>query len=104
MVETVFNFSTGNDKAIEKVVMDENLHYMHMVLNNGEGLPEHYTNSNVYMAVVRGTLSIALNEQELHEYGRGTLLKIPHKTRMNVKNLHQDTLELTVVKAPAPKI
>jgi hypothetical protein len=30
-------------------------------------------------------------------------LKIPFKTKMNVRNLHPDTLELIVVKAPAPK-
>lgn len=103
MIEKVFNLYTGNDKKIEKVVMDENLHYMHMVLNKDEGLPEHYTNSNVYMTVVRGILSIALEEQGIYEYGAGSLLLIPFKTKMNVKNFHNETLELIVVKAPAPK-
>ena len=104
MVEKVFNYSTGNDKIIEKVIMDENLHYMHMVFNEGEGLPEHFTNSNVYMTVVRGMLTIVLDEQEAHEYNCGSLLKIPCQTKMNVKNLHSETLELIVVKAPAPKM
>jgi len=74
-----------------------------MVFNKDEGLPEHFSNSNVYMTVIRGTLSIGLDEQEIHEYGSGTLLKIPYQTKMNVKNLHTDTLELIIVKAPAPK-
>ena len=84
--------------------MDENLHYMHMVFNKDEGLPEHFSNSNVYMTVVRGTLSIALDEQEIHEYNAGSILKIPFQTKMNVKNLHSETLELIIVKAPAPKM
>lgn len=104
MVEKVFTLSTGNDKIVEKVIMDENLHYMHMVFNKDEGLPEHFSNSNVYMTVVRGTLSIALDEQETHEYNAGSLLKIPFQTKMNVKNLHSETLELIIVKAPAPKM
>ena len=104
MVEKVFNFSTGNDKIVEKVIMDENMHYMHMVFNKDEGLPEHFSNSNVYMTVVRGTLSIALDEQEIHEYNAGSILKIPFQTKMNVKNLHSETLELIIVKAPAPKM
>jgi quercetin dioxygenase-like cupin family protein len=54
------------------------------------------------MTVVRGKLSIGLNDQEIHEYEAGTLLKIPFQTKMNVKNLHEETLELIVVKAPAP--
>jgi quercetin dioxygenase-like cupin family protein len=102
MVEQVFKLSRGNDKAIERVVFDENVHYLHMVFNKDEGLPEHFSNSNVYMTVVRGKLSIGLDEQEIHEYEDGTLLKIPFKTKMNVRNLHDETLELIIVKAPAP--
>lgn len=103
MVEQVFTLSRSNEKAVEKVIFDENLHYLHMVFNKTEGLPEHLSNSNVYMTVVRGKLSIGLNDQEINEYDAGTLLKIPYQTKMNVKNLHDDTLELIVVKAPAPK-
>lgn len=102
MVEQVFNFSVGDKKAIEKVLFDDNIHYIHMVFGNGEGLPEHFSNSNVYMTVVRGTLSIGLDDQPVHEYPAGTLLKIPFKTKMNVKNLNEQTLELIIVKAPAP--
>ena len=103
MVEQIFKLSRSNEKAVEKVVFDDNLHYLHMVFNKEEGLPEHVSNSNVYMTVVRGKLSIGLNDQEIHEYDAGTLLKIPYQTKMNVKNLHEETLELIVVKAPAPK-
>jgi len=103
MVEQVFKFSTGDEKAIEKVLFDENIHYLHMVFNKGEGLPEHFSNSNVYISVIRGTLSIGLDEQDSHEYTAGTLLKIPFNTKMNVQNHTNETLELIVVKAPAPK-
>ena len=103
MVEEIFKLSRGNDKVVEKVIYDENVHYLHMVFKKNEGLPEHFSNSNVYMTVVRGILSIGLNEQDIHEYESGTLLKIPFQTRMNVKNLRDETLELIVVKTPAPK-
>ena len=103
MVEQVFRLSTGDDKAIEKVIFDENIHYLHMVFNQGEGLPEHLSNSNVYMTVVRGKLSIGLDDQDIHEYEAGTLLKIPYQTKMNVRNLHAAVMERIVVKAPAPK-
>lgn len=104
MVEQVFKLSTSNEKAVEKVIFDENIHYLHMVFNKDEGLQEHFSNSNVYMTVIRGKLSIGLDDQEIHEYPNGTLLKIPFNTKMNVKNLNDDTLELIVVKAPAPKM
>lgn len=103
MVEKTFELAKGDEKAVKKVVFDENLHYLHMVFGQNEGLAEHFSNSNVYMTVLRGTLSIGLDDQEIHEYQAHTLLKIPFKTKMNVKNLHSDTLELIVIKAPAPK-
>lgn len=74
MVEQVFKFSTGNEKAVEKLIMDENVHYIHMVFNKEEGLPEHYSNSNVYMSVIRGKLSIDLDDQGVHKYDSGNLL------------------------------
>lgn len=103
MIEQVYKLAEGNGKAIEKVLFDENVHYLHMVFPQNEGLPEHFSNSNVYMTVIRGKLSIGLDGQEIHEHTSGTLLKIPFNTKMNVRNLHVDTLELIVVKAPAPK-
>ena len=103
LIEQPFALSRSNDKAVEKVIFDENVHYLHMVFNKNEGLPEHFSNSTVYMTVIRGTLSLRLDEQDCHEYQNGTLLKIPYNTKMNVKNLGAETLELIVVKAPAPK-
>lgn len=102
MIEKVYKMVQNNERTIEKVIQDENLHFNHMILNKGEGLPEHFSNSNVYMTVIRGLLSIGLNEQELHEYSAGTVLNIPVDIKMNVKNLHDETLELIVVKAPSP--
>lgn len=103
MVEKVFKLSYEKKKTVEKVIFDENVHYLHMIFNKGEGLPEHFSNSNVYMTVVKGILSIGLDEQEIREYPNNTLLKIPVNTKMNVKNLHDDILELIIVKSPAPK-
>lgn len=103
MIEQIYKISPGNEKVVERVIQDENIHYIHMVFNEDEGLPEHFSNSNVYMTVVRGKLSIGLNEQEINEYSKGTVLKIPVNTKMNVKNLSDEVLELIVVKAPAPE-
>lgn len=103
MIEQVFKLTTEDKKTIEKVLFDENLHYVHFVFNKGEGAPVHLSNGNVYMTVVRGVLSIALGEQEMKSYQRGTLLKIPKGVMMDFENRGEETLELIVVKAPAPQ-
>lgn len=33
MVEQIFKLTKGNEKAVEKVIFDENVHYLHMVFN-----------------------------------------------------------------------
>lgn len=103
MIEQIFKLAGGNEKVIEKVIFDENVHYIHMVFNKDEGAPEHFSNANIYMTVIRGKLSIGLDDQEIHEYEAGTLLIIPFNTKMSINNLNSDTLELIIVKAPAPK-
>ena len=92
MIEQVFKLTQGNERTVEKVILDESIHYMHMILNKGECLPK----------VVRGTLSATLNEQETHVYQAGTVLKIPFHTKMSLRNASEETLEFIVVKAPAP--
>jgi quercetin dioxygenase-like cupin family protein len=103
MIENIYKMSTGDENTIEKVLQDENIHYIHMVFQKDNGLPEHFSNANVYMTVVRGTLSIDLNNQGTHQYHEGSLIKIPANIKMNVKNLNENVLELIVVKAPAPE-
>lgn len=102
MIEIAYKLGDITEKRVERVVMDENIHYIHMVFPKNSGLPEHMSNSNVYMTVLRGTLSIGLNDQPVTSYEAGTLLKIPVDTKMNVGNRHDEMLELIVVKAPAP--
>ncbi len=103
MLENSFSYKITEEKAIERIIDDPNLHINHMVLPKGEALPEHDTNSNVYMIIVRGTMDIRLADQESHQYEAGTILTIPYKTRMLAKNAGSETLEFFVVKAPNPK-
>lgn len=103
MIEQVFPLSSGPERTVEKVIQDDNLEYIHMIFNKDDGLPLHYSNSNVYMTVLQGNLTIGLDDQEDHEYEASTLLQVPYKTKMNVRNVHDKQLELIVIKAPAPK-
>lgn len=102
MIEQHFLLNRGNEKSVTRVIQDDHVHYIHMVFNKDEGLPEHESNAPVYMTILRGVLSIKLNGQEVHTYAHPQVLKIPKGITMLVRNLHDETLELIVVKAPAP--
>ncbi len=103
MFEKVYTLTQGEEKVIERVIIDEHINYNHMILPKGDRLPHHSSNSNVYMTVVRGTVSLGINGQKPNIYEAGTILAIPEGVQMDVLNGGEDTLELFVVKAPAPK-
>jgi quercetin dioxygenase-like cupin family protein len=98
MIEEVYRLSGGREKVIEKVLLDENIHYLHMILNPGDALPVHHTNATLYMTVVRGILSLRLEEEDGRTYAAGTLIKLPFHTKMDVSNQGAGQLELIVVK------
>jgi quercetin dioxygenase-like cupin family protein len=102
MVEKVNTFSRGDERVVENVVNTDAAQIMHMIFPKDAGLPEHASNTNVYMIVVRGTVSIRLNNQEEKKYQAGSLLEVPYNTLMNVNNKDEEVLELFVVKAPHP--
>lgn len=103
MIEKNYKYTLTNEKVIEKIVDDENIHLNHMVLVKETGLPEHYSNSNVYMVIVRGVMTIKLNDEEANKYTVGDILNIPYNTKMNVKNFDEEILEFFVFKTPNPK-
>jgi quercetin dioxygenase-like cupin family protein len=103
MIEKKSLFQQVNNKLIEKIIDDENVNINHMVLTKGDALPVHYSNSNVYMLIVRGNITLELGGQEEHVYPSGSIVSIPYNTKMGVSNQHDETLEFFVIKAPSPR-
>jgi quercetin dioxygenase-like cupin family protein len=103
MIETKYTFSRPETKVIERIIDEEAVAIMHMILPQGDRLPEHDANAHVKMIVAQGTITLQLGEQEGHDYTAGSILAIPYMTHMNVINTHEETVELFVIKAPGPK-
>lgn len=103
MIEKIYDYAMCSEKIIEKVVDDDNVALNHMILTKGTSMPEHYSNSNVYMVIIKGTMTLKLNEQEAHKYTKGNILNIPYKVKMNINNFDDEVLEFFVIKAPNPR-
>ena len=103
MIEKLYEFKRYDSKLIEKIIDDENVNINHMILPKGDRLPEHFSNSNVYMIVVQGKVSLQLDEQKTVSYPAGSIVNIPFNTKMNVFNEDDEVLEFFVVKSPCPK-
>lgn len=103
MLEKAYDFSIQDTKIIERLIDDENVAINHMVLTKNTGLPEHYSNSNVYMIILRGTMTLKLADNEPEKYCSGKIINIPYNIKMNVNNYEDETLEFFVVKSPNPR-
>lgn len=103
-METQYLFKSSADKLIEKIIDDDAVMINHMILNKGDFLPEHKSNSNVYMIVVRGMLTLHLAENEAKDYGNGSIINIPYGVKMNVSNSNDEQVEFFVIKAPSPRV
>ncbi|MGC8777268.1 MAG: cupin domain-containing protein [Candidatus Caldatribacteriaceae bacterium] len=98
----LYHFKSTDEKRIEQIVNADEVQINHLVLPQGEKVPEHYSNSNVYLIVVKGTMTITL-EGEPRKHLRGDILFVPYHTRMLIENEERETLEFFVVKAPHPE-
>jgi quercetin dioxygenase-like cupin family protein len=101
-IEKSYAFKQTDAKIVERIIEDEHVGVNHMVLRKGESLPEHFTNSNVYMIIVRGAITLQLGEQKAHAYPSGSIINIPYNIKMNASNQNDAVLEFFVVKAPSP--
>ena len=103
MIEKQYTYTQTHEKVIEKLVGDDVAMINHIVLATGDALPEHYSDSNVYLVVVRGSLTIQLDEQEANYY-QASVVNVPFHTKMNISNTGKETLEFFIVKAPHPRV
>lgn len=104
MIETIYKFTQTDSKVIEPILEDDNVGINHMVLAKGDSLPNHLANSQVYLIVIRGQVTIKIEGQdEDHVYPAGSIVNIPFKTKMQPYNQFDEILEFFVVKAPSPK-
>ena len=101
-MDNLFNYTLTNERTIEVIVNKDEVMINHMVLPNGDCLPIHNANSNVFMIVADGEVTLELNDSKPSVYAKGSIINISYGTLMTVCNKSCERLELFVVKAPGP--
>ena len=80
-MEKVYGFKDSADKLVEKILDDDVVMINHMILNQGDALPQHDSNSNVYMIVIAGAITAQLAENPPKRYEKGISLTFRGKSR-----------------------
>jgi quercetin dioxygenase-like cupin family protein len=102
MVEKLYHYTVTDENTIERIVDDAHVNLNHVVLAGKEVLPEHFSNSNVYLVVVRGALAGRFAEQEEEEFSAGSIVHVPYNIKMNICNRTETLTEFFIFKAPHP--
>lgn len=103
MIESVYKYTLTENQTMEKIVDDERVNINHIVVEPGKAVPIHVSNSYVHQIIIKGILSLSLEDGPFNEYSAGTMVAVPFDTKMNIQNRHEETLEFFVVKAPNPR-
>jgi mannose-6-phosphate isomerase-like protein (cupin superfamily) len=88
---------------MEKIVDDERVNNNHIAVRPGHAVPTHVSNSWVQQIVVRGTLSLSLEDEPFSHHPAGSVIAVPFNHKMVIRNQGSEILEFFVVKAPNPR-
>lgn len=103
-MEKVFKLTNSNEKLVERILDNDEVMINHIILNKDDRMPIHNSNSNVYMVILKGTLSIKLNDNPLKKYENNTIVNIDPNITMDISNQENEQCEFLVVKAPSPRL
>lgn len=93
-----FPYTQTDSETFENIFKADDLLMNHVVIPPGKVFPKHPTDAWVYAVVVRGTLSIAVENQVPVNYGAGQVVHIPKGVPSELGNRSEELVELFVVK------
>ena len=102
-MEKLYTFNQSKEKLLEPKIVNEDVVVInHIILNKGDAVPTHNSDSNVFQIIVRGAITLRLEENTPKKYGHGSIISIPCGTKMGISNEGDEQLEFFVIKAPNP--
>lgn len=97
-MEKVYHYTITDQETMENVFKDEKFLMNHVIIPPGKVFPKHPTDATVYALIIRGELSIAIENNEPKTFNAGQLVNIPKGITTELGNRGDEVLELFVVK------
>ena len=79
----VYPYTITDQEIFENVFKDEKLLMNHVIVPPGKVFPKHPTDAIVYILIVRGELSLAVENSEPETFKVGQLANIPKGSYLN---------------------
>ncbi len=97
-MEKVYNYTITNKEIFENIFKDEKLLMNHALISPGKVFPKHPTDAIVYALIIRGELSVKIENNPQKTFGPGHLVNIPKGADTELGNRGEEPLELFIVK------
>lgn len=97
-MEKVYNYTLTDQEIFENIFKDEKILMNHVVVPPGKVFPKHPTDAIVYALIVKGKLSVTIEDGETKTFKAGQLVNIPKGADTELGNMGSELLELFVVK------
>lgn len=98
MIEKLFKFTLTDKDLFENVLSEKGFVLNHVIVEEGKVFPKHKTDAEVYIIIVKGQLSIDIDNQGEKRYEAGNVVYIPFGIETVLGNKNPETVEVFVVK------
>ena len=98
MIESIIPITASDEDVFENLITKNSLAINHVVVPPGKIFTAHMTESEVYIIITTGTLTVNLNNQPDQSYGQDNMVSIPKGVMSGISNQGDVLTELFVVK------
>jgi len=95
---TIFHYTLTDEETFETIFNQDNCIMNHVVMPKGKVFPKHPTDAQVFITVLRGELTVVLEEDAPIRLTRGQVANVPQGVESSLGNLSDDVVELMVLK------
>lgn len=97
-MEKVYQYTITDQEIFENVFKDEKLLMNHVAVPPGKVFPKHPTDAIVHALIMRGELSVAIENNALKKFKAGQLVNIPKGVNTKLGNRGDEPVKLFAVK------
>lgn len=94
----IYNFSLTDKEVLENVFKKEDILMNHVVIEPGKIFPKHPTDAEVFAIVLKGELSVTVEDMEMQAFKFGQVVNIAKGTMSELGNRSDALVELLVIK------
>ena len=99
MIEEVIYYSMKGNESLKNLITTDSIIINHVLIKPGQCFPAHITENDVFIIIVKGEISICLDDQPEHRYKKGKMVSIPKGVVSGLSNPTDVQTELFVVKS-----